>query len=306
MMIRIDSANSIALLEDVGKKLDEVKDATKPSLVAFAALEAASYRLQSGDVTTTKETIDQCAPLVEMFASVDPMITATYFRTCLTYDKATLAFSAYYKDTLMYLSCLKDSNHATLNGEAQEMAHDLCIAALLGDSIYNFGELLNHPILDALKGSGVAFLRDVLFAFNAGDHDAIQKLLPMINKHPALASKIDFLNQKLCLMALVECVFRQLKVSRQLPLPMVANAARVPLDQVEHLLMRALSLKLIRGSMHEVEGYFQIEWVQPRTLDANQIIQLKEGIKGWRERVAQTAASITALLPPTLATLASD
>ena len=59
-------------------------------------------------------------------------------------------------------------------------AHDLGISALLGDTIYNFGELLLHPILEALRQpveeiatqqrvNKNAWLRDLLFAFNRGD-----------------------------------------------------------------------------------------------------------------------------------------
>jgi 26S proteasome regulatory subunit N9 len=37
--------------------------------------------------------------------------------------------------------------------ERVSRAHDLSISAFLGDTIYNFGELLMHPILDALDGT---------------------------------------------------------------------------------------------------------------------------------------------------------
>jgi hypothetical protein len=41
----------------------------------------------------------------------------------------------------------------------QDLAFDLSLAALLGDHIYNFGELLAHPIVSPqsfLKGDSVA------------------------------------------------------------------------------------------------------------------------------------------------------
>ena len=43
------------------------------------------------------------------------------------------------------------------------------LAALLGSGVYNFGELLAHPILEALKDTPNAWLVDLLQVFNAGD-----------------------------------------------------------------------------------------------------------------------------------------
>jgi hypothetical protein len=46
---------------------------------------------------------------------------------------------------------------------------DLSLAALLGEGLYNFAQLLNHPIAGALAGSPFAWLHELLEAFNAGD-----------------------------------------------------------------------------------------------------------------------------------------
>jgi hypothetical protein len=40
---------------------------------------------------------------------------------------------------------------------AQDLAFDLSLAALLGDNIYNFGELLAHPIVNSLSISSPSF-----------------------------------------------------------------------------------------------------------------------------------------------------
>ena len=67
------------------------------------------------------------------------------------------------------------------NDEQQHRAYDLSIAALVSDTIYNFGELLLHPILDTLKDTQHAWLRDMLFSFNAGDLGAYEILLSRIH-----------------------------------------------------------------------------------------------------------------------------
>jgi 26S proteasome regulatory subunit N9 len=58
--------------------------------------------------------------------------------------------------------------------ERQERAFYLSLAAILGDGIYNFGELLMHPILNALNGTRDQWLVDLLFAFNRGDLDKFE------------------------------------------------------------------------------------------------------------------------------------
>ena len=64
-----------------------------------------------------------------------------------------------------------------------------------------------------------------------------------------------FLRQKLCLMTLVEMIFKKSKESRgQLSFSDVANETRIPLDEVEHLVMKAQSLGLVKGYIDQVDS----------------------------------------------------
>lgn len=49
--------------------------------------------------------------------------------------------------------------------------------------------------------------------------------------------------------------------------------------------MRALSLKLIKGVIDQVDQTINISWVQPRTLNIEQIGQMKSRLSSWREKV---------------------
>lgn len=65
----------------------------------------------------------------------------------------------------------------------------------------------------------------------------------------------SFLRQKLCLMTLVEMIFKRSKESRgQLSFSDVASETRIPLDEVEHLVMKAQSLGLIKGYIDQVDS----------------------------------------------------
>lgn len=48
-----------------------------------------------------------------------------------------------------------------------------------------------------------------------------------------------------------------------------------PLPQVEMLVMKALSLGLVKGSIDEVDCKVHMTWVQPRVLDISQVKYLQ-------------------------------
>ena len=54
-------------------------------------------------------------------------------------------------------------------GEQADRAFNLGLAACLGKGVYNFGELLAHPVLESLKQTERSWLIDLLYAFNSGD-----------------------------------------------------------------------------------------------------------------------------------------
>ena len=160
-------------------------------------------------------------------------------------------------------------------------AHDLSISALLGDTIYNFGELVSepmmnlnsiyiktpifaciqlmHPILDSLNGTQHEWLKKLLFTFNEGNigkFEALAPLLPkevlfflsntsmtiliLISMQIILQENYPFLRQKICLMALIESVFKRNASDRTMSFQTIAEETRLPINEVEHLVMKAL------------------------------------------------------------------
>ncbi|MEQ2201059.1 26S proteasome non-ATPase regulatory subunit 13, partial [Xenoophorus captivus] len=129
--------------------------------------------------------------------------------------------AAYYKDALRYLGCvdIKDLPET----EKQERAFTLGLAGLLGEGVYNFGELLMHPVLESLRNTDKQWLIDTLYAFNAGNVEKFQGFKSAWGQ------------------------------------------------QVELLVMKALSVGLIKGNIDEVDQRVQMTWVQPRVLDLQQV-----------------------------------
>lgn len=57
---------------------------------------------------------------------------------------------------------------------------------------------------------------------------------------PILQENYPFLRQKICLMALIESVFKRNAYDRTMSFQTIAEETRLPLDEVEHLIMKAL------------------------------------------------------------------
>lgn len=53
--------------------------------------------------------------------------------------------------------------------ENRQLAFYLALAALLGEDVFNFGELLAHPVIKFLENLEFQWLVDLLKAFNSGD-----------------------------------------------------------------------------------------------------------------------------------------
>ncbi|SCV69735.1 BQ2448_1129 [Microbotryum intermedium] len=279
-----DGTQGLEFLTTLTKKVDTPE--TREAYV-LSTMEAAYFKLLLGDNEGTKQAIDECAKVLEALDSVDLVVHASYYRVAGDYYKAKAEYADYYKNSLLYLACVNVDKDLTLPERVQR-AHDLAISALLG-KIYNFGELVGHclihPILDSLNGTEYAPIKDLLFAFNAGDIGQFESLSHAIAQEPILQDNFGTLRQKICLMALIEAVFRRPTSERVLPFSVIAGDTRLPIDEVEHLVMKALSLKLIRGTLDQVSSTTSISWVQPRVLDKHQIADLRDRLASWTDQV---------------------
>ncbi|MCI4380431.1 hypothetical protein PGIGA_G00239800 [Pangasianodon gigas] len=165
--------------------------------------------------------------------------------------------------------------------EQQERAFTLGLAGLLGEGVYNFGELLMHPVLESLKNTDKQWLIETLYAFNSGNVEKFQALKSAWGQQPDLAAQETKLMQKIQLLCVMEMTFTRPANHRQLTFQEISQSTRVPVNEVELLVMKALSVGLLRGSIDEVDQRVQMTWVQPRVLDLPQIKGMKERLDFW-------------------------
>lgn len=69
----------------------------------------------------------------------------------LTLSQAKADYAPYYKHSLLYLACVDVATDLTADQRLLR-AHDLGISAFLGDTIYNFGELVRPTRYFKIRG----------------------------------------------------------------------------------------------------------------------------------------------------------
>ncbi|TGZ80184.1 hypothetical protein EX30DRAFT_320506 [Ascodesmis nigricans] len=279
-----DFKAALEFLEKLSEKVDEYESR---DAYVYAITEVARIKLclEPQDLDGARKALDTAQKILDGFDSVESIVHASFYRVNSDYYSTQREFFNYYKNALLYLACVQTTDLPL--DKQQELAYNLSVAALLSEKIYNFGELLLHPILDSLKDTEYTWLRDLLFAFNAGDLSKFVGLQSHFHDQPLFKAKEAFLRQKLCMSALTEAVFKRPPHDRALTFDTITSETGVGLDEVEYLLMKALSLGLIRGSIDQIAGIARISWVQPKVLDKNQIENMRLRLTEWDASVGK-------------------
>lgn len=79
---------------------------------------------------------------------------------------------------------------------------------------------------------------------------------------------------------------------RVLSFAAISKGCDIPKDQVEWLLMKSLALKVIKGTIDQVDESVRIKWVAPRVLDQNQVKSLQARLNSWQTDVEQTTVFV--------------
>lgn len=237
--------------------------------------------------------------LDEEMTSVSNVVNSSFYRTQSEFLRMMNMPGEFYKTALLYLAYTPQEEIPLV--EQQRIAFDLGIAALLGKTVFNFGELLSHPALKTLQGTQAEWLFELLHTFNRGGIDEyevlIQKYQHQLQSQPALVANASFLKQKIQLMSLMELVFSRAVGDRRLSFKVVGEATKQGIETVELLLLKALALGLIKGEIDQVAQQIHVRWVQPRVLDRQQIGILGEKVSRWVEKGHETVLFVERQTP---------
>ena len=172
--------------------------------------------------------------------------------------------------------------------EKYVLATDMAIAAVVGEMVYNFGEVVATPILSCLKDTPNQWIYDLVIAVHEGDIDKFNAVVSaessQYSSQPALVRDHEAIKQKVVLIALMNLVYDKPAHERTIEYAEIARVVRIPLDQVDWVLMRALSLGLIKGKVNEVRQSVNVTWVQPKVLSMKQVSEMQSAMLNWADK----------------------
>ncbi|KAM7507257.1 hypothetical protein LguiA_017710 [Lonicera macranthoides] len=294
---------AIAYLEGVIEKLRATREMHIEEPVLYIKMQRAIFELERGDQKECKKLLDDGKSTLDSMTDVDPSVYASYYWVSSQYYKARQEFAEFYKSALLYLAYTSDESLS--ESFKLDLAFELSLSALLGESIYNFGELLAHPIIKSLIGTKAEWLYYILEAFNAGDLVRYQELCLVhrdsLSAQPALVQNDKKLLEKINILCLMEIIFSRASEDRTIPLNIIAERTKLTVEDVEYLLMKSLSVHLIEGIIDQVEATVHVSWVQPRVLGIPQIKSLQDRLENWVGKVHTALLSVEAETPDLVA-----
>ena len=228
-----------------------------------------------------------CVPISLFTSHLSPFLTAPLF------FQATADYGAFYRSALRHLAFAPPASLPA--DDAAALAVDACLAALLAEDVWSFGDLVSHPLLDSLAGGPHAWLGDLVAALADGDLARYEALAGAhageMAAQPALAAAAGGrLREKatvLCLVAYLAGLPPSAR--RAVPLAAIGAAAGgLDGDGSEFLVAKAMAKGLVKGRVDGVAGTVDVAWVAPRTLTLPQVGALASRLEEWVGRVEAT------------------
>ncbi|KAJ1439704.1 26S proteasome subunit like protein [Ochromonadaceae sp. CCMP2298] len=257
-------------------------------------MDTVTLKLRIGDVAGAKEMVDGAKAQLSLVKATESVVFSKYYKALTEYKKEVGPPNEFYSAALLFLSYTSVEEMSA--SERVQLATDIALASITGDDIYNFGEVLATPILSCLADTENAWLLQLVEAMNIGSVPVFTSLLEAHKtayfKQAVLADKHEIVLQKIVLLSILNICFERPSHDRVIAFADIASRSAISPERVEWVLMRAMSLGLIKGTIDEVDAAVNITWVQPRVLDRDQLKMLSEQLGSWTDKVKSTLVTI--------------
>ncbi len=161
----------------------------------------------------------------------------------------------------------------------------MSVASLIGEKMFNFAELIEKDFFKLLPKSQYEWIYYLIMSFNSAKVDQFLEMTNVystnISLDKVLSTHREFLEVKIRIAAFLDLVFQKNKNERVLTYQEISKGLFCDYSQIEFLVIKALSLGLIKGYIDEVENKVVVNWVQPKYLDREKIEILHERIDLW-------------------------
>ncbi|XP_072948599.1 26S proteasome non-ATPase regulatory subunit 13 [Epargyreus clarus] len=285
--------DAIAFLEKVEAKVKMNDEA----LTLCKVLQGQIYLEQLNDLDATEKIIEQLEGTLEDADGVTP-VHGRFYKLASEYYRVRGPMAKYYRSALRYVGCERGGAALPLAAR-RATALRLALAAVIAPTVYDLGELLAHPILESLEGTPDAWACELVKAVAAGDVVTFEKIRAQA-PNPELHRADRQLRQKIAILCLMEMAFNRTSAQRKLSFSEIAREARVPHDEVELLVMKALAEKLIRGHIDQVSETVSVSWVRARAVGRAGAGALARRLDAWCAAAAAAAALLHSSAPDLL------
>lgn len=279
------------------RKVDDLDDViSNDEAIVYVNLQIARYQLVLKDLVLAEEILDSLSDKFEktLQNEFSSKINGAFYLTKCQYYKIHENYNLFYTNGLLYLSSIESP---LSRDEQVAICYDLCMAALLGPKIYNFGELILHDILNSISSqdSPYFYLYNLIHQLNSGNLPKFNEWLQeAINKSPVLAHHQAFLHQKIVIMSLLELISLKLTTNKRILFKEISSVTGTPEGEVEHLIIKCFSLNLIKGCINQLDQVLVVTWLQPRILNLDQVKTLYDHLVDWDNRVESLAEKVRA------------
>ena len=273
-----------------------VSDNREASVVLSS--QCALVEVSGGHLAEAASRLEKSEELLEKMSSADAEVHAAYFKARCTLAKEKRDAHAFYRYALQYLSYQQLDDIPV--DERRTLAFDLSLASLRAMDVYNFGEVIEKGVLSALDGTAHQWLEKIIVALNEGNIREWQTLEKTYAKqlNENLGDAAALIHQKASILSVIELIFHRNANDRIVPFQDIATASFIPIDGVEHLIMKALALKLINGRIDQTTQTFDVSWVQPRVLGHDQIKIMKDRLAQWNTTVQNSLTLVESQISP--------
>lgn len=250
--------------------------------IIYVNLQISRCYLRLQQLNNAEDILIDVAPKFESLnTNLNAKINAAYYLEKTENARILNNYNSYYSNGLLYLSSVTNLT----DEERVKLRYELCIAALLGDKIYNFGELILHDIFQEIneQSSPYNWLYQLIINLNSGNVKQFNHWLTIaVKKAPILEQYQIFLKEKLTIMALLELV----SANKKLSFNVISEKTDTPIDQIELVIIKTMSLHLIEGYINQDQQYVVVSWIQPRILNLDQVKNLIQNVEHLSKNIS--------------------
>jgi 26S proteasome regulatory subunit N9 len=196
------------------------------------------FLTRAGKLQEAREMLDLRREEMEGMIGIDAFVFSALYKNLADIAKLQQDGHRFYSLALMYLAYtpVEDIPEA----ERGRFSLDVAEAALLAPLEFNFGELLEKPLIKQYLGKAAPQHERLVQAFHEGSFQNFDAVMNGAGGTVPMQAHKAQLTSKMALASLMELVFQRAKTSREFTFKEVGDWCRTEPKLVEHLIMKAL------------------------------------------------------------------